>query len=121
MSRILLLASVVDREFKRMVERRGVFRVRLGGEVIPESTIQSLLNLVYLAFVVNFVSCMALAAMGSRCVHVDRGRGGVDVQCRSGIGQRGPGGKLRSPAAGCQMGAVLLHGLPAAWSSTPCW
>ena len=63
-SRILLLASVVDREFKRMVERRGVFRVRLGGDVIPESTIQSLLNLVYLAFVVNFVSCMALAAMG---------------------------------------------------------
>ena len=63
-SRILLLASVVDREFKRMVERRGVFRVRLGGDVIPESTIQSLLNLVYLAFVVNFVSCMALAALG---------------------------------------------------------
>ena len=63
-SRILLLARVVDREFKRMVERHGVFRVRLGGDVIPEATIQSLLNLVYLAFVVNFVSCMALAAMG---------------------------------------------------------
>lgn len=63
-SRILLLARVVDREFKRMVERRGVFAVRLGGEVIPENSVQSLLNLVYLAFVVNFVSCMLLAAMG---------------------------------------------------------
>ncbi len=63
-SRILLLAKVVDREFKRMVERRGVFAVRLGGEVIPETTIQSLLNLVYLAFLVNFVSCLLLAAMG---------------------------------------------------------
>ena len=63
-SRILLLARVVDREFKRMVERRGVFAVRLGGEVVPESTVQSLLNLVYLAFVVNFVSCLALAALG---------------------------------------------------------
>jgi trk system potassium uptake protein TrkH len=63
-SRLALLARVVDREFKRMVERRGVFSVRLGGEVIPESTIQSLLNLVYLAFVVNFASCLALAAMG---------------------------------------------------------
>ncbi len=63
-SRILLLAKVVGREFKRMVERRGVFSVRLGNEVIPEPVIQSLLNLVYLAFVVNFVSCMLLAAMG---------------------------------------------------------
>ncbi|MEZ5360797.1 MAG: potassium transporter TrkG [Bryobacterales bacterium] len=63
-SRILLLVQVVDREFKRMVERRGVFAVRLGGRVIPEQTIQSLLNLVYLAFVVNFVSCLMLAALG---------------------------------------------------------
>ncbi len=63
-SRIVLLARVVDREFKRMVERRGVFAVRLGGDVIPEGTIQSLLNLIYLAFVVNFVSCLLLAAMG---------------------------------------------------------
>lgn len=63
-SRIVLLSRVVDREFKRMVERRGVFAVRLGGEVIPEATVQSLLNLIYLAFVVNFLSCLALAAMG---------------------------------------------------------
>ena len=63
-SRILLLARVVDREFKRMVEPRGVFAVRIGGQVATESTIQSLLNLVYLAFVVNFVSCLLLAAMG---------------------------------------------------------
>ena len=63
-SRILLLTRVVDREFKRMVERRGVFAVRLGGRVIPESTVQSLLNLIYLAFVINFVSCFLLAAVG---------------------------------------------------------
>jgi trk system potassium uptake protein TrkH len=63
-SRIVLLARVVDREFKRMVERRGIFAVRLGGQVIPETTVQSLLNLVYLAFLVNFVSCLLLAAVG---------------------------------------------------------
>jgi len=63
-SRIVLLGRVVDREFKRMVERRGIFAVRLGGNVIAESTIQSLLNLVYLAFVVNFVACLCLAALG---------------------------------------------------------
>lgn len=61
--RLVLLARVVDREFRRMVERRGVFAVRLGGQVIAEETIQSLLNLVYLAFVVNFVAVLLLAAV----------------------------------------------------------
>lgn len=63
-ARLSLLARVVDREFRRMIERRGIFTVRLGGQVIAESTIQSLLNLVYLAFVVNFVAVLILAATG---------------------------------------------------------
>ena len=63
-SRMTVLLKVVSREFKRMVERHGVFAVRLGGKVVPEPTIQSLLNLVYLAFMVNFVSCLLLAAVG---------------------------------------------------------
>jgi len=63
-SRIMLLARVVDREFKRMVEPRGVFAVRVGGQVVPEPAVQSLLNLVYLAFVVNFASVLLLAAVG---------------------------------------------------------
>jgi trk system potassium uptake protein TrkH len=64
MSRVLLMLKVVGREFQRMVERRGVFAVRLGGRVVPEATVQSLLNLIYLAFLVNFVSCLLLAACG---------------------------------------------------------
>jgi trk system potassium uptake protein TrkH len=64
MSRVLLMVKVVGREFQRMVERRGVFAVRLGGRVVPETTVQSLLNLIYLAFLVNFVSCLLLAACG---------------------------------------------------------
>jgi trk system potassium uptake protein TrkH len=63
-SRIVVLLQVVLREFRRMVERRGVFAVRFGGQVIPETTIQSLLNLVYLSFLVNFVSCLLLASVG---------------------------------------------------------
>lgn len=63
-SRVMLLARVVDREFKRMVERRGVFAVRLGGVVVPEATVQSLLSLVYVALIVNLLSCLALAAVG---------------------------------------------------------
>jgi trk system potassium uptake protein TrkH len=41
-----------------------VFAVRIGGRVIPEETIQSLLNLIYLAFVVNFASVLTLSALG---------------------------------------------------------
>jgi trk system potassium uptake protein TrkH len=63
-SRILLLLKVVGREFKRMVERRGVFAIRLGSQTFPEHTIQSLLNLVYVAFLANFVSCLLLAVSG---------------------------------------------------------
>ncbi len=63
-SRVFLLFKIVGREFKRMVERRGVFAVRMGSDVIPEGTIQSLLNLVYLTFVVYFLACLSLAAFG---------------------------------------------------------
>ncbi len=63
-SRIVLLLKVVLREFQRMVERRAVIAVRLGGQAVPENAIASLLNLVYLAFLVNFVSCLLLAATG---------------------------------------------------------
>jgi trk system potassium uptake protein TrkH len=63
-SRVLLLVKVVSREFKRMVEHRGVFAVRLGGRVVPEEAVQSLLSLVYLALMVNFVSVLLLAMVG---------------------------------------------------------
>ncbi len=63
-SRILLLLKVVGREFKRMVERKGVFAIRIGGRPFPEPAIQSLLNLVYLAFLTNFVSCLLLTLSG---------------------------------------------------------
>ncbi len=63
-SRVLLLLKVVGREFKRMVERRGVFAVRMGSQTFPEQVIQSLLNLVYLTFLVNFISCLLLTVSG---------------------------------------------------------
>ena len=63
-SRAVLLARVVSRELKRMVERRAVFAIRLGGEAIPEHVVQSVLNLVYLALLVNAVGMVLLAAAG---------------------------------------------------------
>ena len=63
-NRLLDLGDVTARIDNRTGAGRGVFAVRLGGQVIPETTVQSLLNLIYLAFVVNFVSCLMLAALG---------------------------------------------------------
>lgn len=63
-ARLLLLTKVIGRELKRMVERHGVFAVRLGERVIPESTIQSLLNLVYIAATVIVSASLLLASMG---------------------------------------------------------
>lgn len=63
-SRILLLLKVIGREFKRLVERRGIFAVRLGSEAYPETAIQGLLNLVYLTFLVYFAGCLLLTAAG---------------------------------------------------------
>lgn len=90
-SRILLLLKVVGREFKRMVERKGIFAVRLGSQVFPEPAIQGLLNLIYLAFLTNFVSCLLLAAAG---VDVLTNIGAV-VACMFNIG---PGIGLVGPA-----------------------
>lgn len=63
-ARIVMLLNVVGREFKRMVERRGVFAVRFGGKAVSENTVASVLNLVYLAFIINFAACLTLTAAG---------------------------------------------------------
>ena len=64
-ARMDMLLQVIRREFKSMVERHGVFAIHVGRDVVSESTIQSLLNLVYLAFLINFGACMLLTAFGA--------------------------------------------------------
>ena len=108
-TRIGVLFRVVGREFRQLVEPRGVFAVRFGGRAIPEKTIRSLLNLVYLAFLVNFVACMCLAALGmdvlttisavAACMFIHRPR----------IGTGRPRRKLRRTSGGGKMGPEHLH------------
>lgn len=62
--RVVLLARVVGRELLRMVERHGVFAVRLGGRPVPEVTIQGLLSLIYLSLMVLAIGVLTLAAVG---------------------------------------------------------
>jgi trk system potassium uptake protein TrkH len=63
-ARIVMLVKVVGREFRRMIERRGIFTVRFGSRSVSEETIASVLNLVYLAFILNFGACIILTGLG---------------------------------------------------------
>lgn len=62
--RVMLMGRLVFRELRRTSERRGVFALRLGDQVIPEQAIQSLLSLVYLSLVVYVAAVLALTATG---------------------------------------------------------
>jgi trk system potassium uptake protein TrkH len=63
-SRIVLMLKVVQRDFRRLAEPQGVFRIRAGGEVLPEMAITGLLNLVFLASLVMLVASLLIAATG---------------------------------------------------------
>ena len=89
-ARIGVLFRVVGREFRQLVEPRGVFAVRFGGRAIPEKTIRSLLNLVYLAFLVNFVACMCLAALGMDVLTTISAVAACMFNIGPGLGQVGP-------------------------------
>ena len=64
-ARILLLLKAVGRQLHRIIDRRGVFVVRLSGEALGETALQGLLNIVYLAFLVNFAASLILTACGA--------------------------------------------------------
>lgn len=63
-ARIVLLLKVIGREFRKMAEKRAVFAIRLRGRAVGETTVASVLNLVYLAFIINFSACLILTASG---------------------------------------------------------
>jgi trk system potassium uptake protein TrkH len=62
--RMVLLIRVVNRAMRMIVHPRHVMPVRVGGMVIPDSALSSLLNLVILALFFNFFASLLLAASG---------------------------------------------------------
>lgn len=89
-ARLVLLMQVVAREFRRMVERRGVFVIRFNESAIQEGTIQSLLNLVYIAFLVNFAGCLLLTASGVDILTAISGVAAAMFGVGPGLGEVGP-------------------------------
>lgn len=67
-SRLVLLTKVVGREFKRVIERRGVFSIRMEGRAVSEATVDGLLNLVFLVFLMIFGASLVVTATGADLV-----------------------------------------------------
>jgi len=89
-ARIVLLGRVVSRQFRRIVEPRGVFAVRLGGQVVPEETIQGLLTMVLLALFVFVAGAVVLAALGADVVTSMAAVAASMFNVGPGLGEVGP-------------------------------
>lgn len=63
-SRIVLVFQVVRRDFKRIVEPQGIFRIRAGNEVFSEEAVAGLINLVFLAILLLVVATLVVSASG---------------------------------------------------------
>jgi trk system potassium uptake protein TrkH len=63
-ARLVLMLQVVKRDFLKLSEPRGIFRIHLGGNAIPELTVSAMLNLAYLALMVMLVGSLLVTATG---------------------------------------------------------
>ena len=62
--RVYVMLLSLKREFKKMVERRGVFAIRISGEVLSEPQVHSALSLVLLVIFFLVASSCLLAMLG---------------------------------------------------------
>ena len=63
-ARVVLLMQLIRREFRRFTEPLGVFRIRVGGVVVPDHAICGLLNLIFLALLLMLAASLVLTACG---------------------------------------------------------
>ena len=63
-ARVVLVMQAVHRDFRRLSEPQGIFRIRAGEEVLPELAITGLLNLVFLALFVMLLATLLVSATG---------------------------------------------------------
>ncbi len=89
-ARLVLLMGVVAREFRRRVERHGVFTVRFSTHPVSENALQGLLSLVYLSFLINFSACLLLTAVGVDMLTAISAVAAAMFNVGPGLGQVGP-------------------------------
>jgi trk system potassium uptake protein TrkH len=91
-ARVMLLLKLIRREFRRVTEPLGVFRVRAGDVVVPDHAICGLLNLVFLALLVMLTASMVLTATGIDLVTAVSAVVACQFNVGPGLGSVGPAG-----------------------------
>lgn len=81
---------VIQRDFHKLAEPQGVFRIRAGHEVLPETAVTGLLNLVFLAIMVMLIASLLLAATGLDLVTAVSSVIACQFNIGPGLGQVGP-------------------------------
>lgn len=89
-SRMVLMLHVVQRDFRRLAEPQGVFRIRAGDEVLPELAVTGLLNLVFLAMIVMLVASLLVSATGLDIVSAASSVIACQFNIGPGLGAVGP-------------------------------
>jgi trk system potassium uptake protein TrkH len=90
--RMVLLGRVVYRELVRKVHPRGVVAVRVGGQIIPDTAVHGLLDLIQLALVFNFSACVLMTAAGGDIVTAISGVAATMFGVGPGLGSIGATG-----------------------------
>jgi trk system potassium uptake protein TrkH len=62
--RIVLMTRVIGRQVRLLIEKRGVFALRVGGQVVPVETARNALSLITLFLAFNFVAALVMTATG---------------------------------------------------------
>jgi trk system potassium uptake protein TrkH len=95
-ARVMLLLQLIRREFRRITEPLGVFRVRAGDVVVPDHAICGLLNLVFLALLVMLTASLMLAATGIDLVTAVSAVVACQFNVGPGLGSVGPSGNYEA-------------------------
>jgi trk system potassium uptake protein TrkH len=91
-ARVRLLVQLVRREFRRVTEPLGVFRIRAGSTVVPDHAICGLLNLVVLALLLTLAAGFVLTATGVDLVTALSAVVACQFNVGPGLGSVGPTG-----------------------------
>ncbi len=120
MFRTLLLVRHARRELKHLVHPSAIIPVRIGGQVIPERIIYSVLAFIFLYFITVVVLTFALLMTGLDLVSSFSAVLGSINNMGPGMGKIGPSFNSRCSATP-RPGSAPLRCCWDAWRSSACW
>jgi trk system potassium uptake protein TrkH len=88
--RVYVMLMSLQREFNKLIERRAVFAIRVGREVVPEAQVDSALSLFFMAVVFLVAAATVLAATGMDMLTAISAAAACTFSVGPGFGEVGP-------------------------------